>query len=381
MGDTPAGSTRSRKNYTPGTTKRAAAGKRGREEEDSTTTKAKKRMAGDEDEDNRPISAQLAEMKRFLGKKIDEGHNKLDANMSALTMRIDKNENAAALHKQSTDKAIDLLKASVNEIKSKLSDNLGIAPGTAASYAETAGRAAVPVRPPRHDQTANQYWNSRQSARISPIEGAGEEEMWASLQRFFFEKMRIPRTDLNQTDILQVRRVLTARGRKSKLEVSVKFVDLETRDRIGSYARNLGEYIENGKATATFRLDVPSHLTGVHRTLMQYGYDLNKKHGHGFKRNIRPDDTSMSYCIDVLIPGQNNGRWSTVSYDQAYADRQIAKEDGPLDGALSTQKNPEQSGEDKTQDDVQAAAPAAAGAAAATAPGSTGDFTTWGRRG
>ena len=164
-------------------------------------------MAGDEEQDNRPISVQLAEMKRFLGQKIDEGQEKLNANVSALTKRMENNEASAALHKMSTDSAIISLKASVDEIKAQLSGDPGSVPGPSTSYAATAGRATVPARPLRQDQQANQYWNSRQSARISPIEGAGEEELWASLQRFFFEKMRIPRSDLSQTDILQVRRV------------------------------------------------------------------------------------------------------------------------------------------------------------------------------
>ena len=200
--------------------------------------------------------------------------------------------------------------------------------------------------------------------------------MWASLQRFFFEKMRIPRSDLCQADILQVRRVLTARGRRSRLEVCVKFVDLETRDRVGSYARNLGDYIANGKATATFRLDIPSHLTGVHKTLLQYGYELGTKHGRGYKRNIRPDDAAMSYCIDVMIPGQNNGKWTTVSYEEAFADKQQAKNNVQLNEILSTKKSTV--GPDAEEKDREQAA------AAATAPTSThtaDSFTTWGQRG
>ena len=232
-------------------------------------------MAG-EDEEDKPISVQLREMKAFLGKKIDEGHSKLEASVSSLSGRMDRNEAEMQRQKLSTNLAIESLKAGLNDIKSRA--NLGAynANGNAASYAETAGRAAVPVRCHRSDQLATQYWNSRQSARISPIDGDGEEEIWAGLQRFFFEKMRIPQTDLRQSDILNVRRVLTARGRKSRLEVCVKFLDLETKDRVGSYAKNLGEYIENGKATATFRHEIPSHLTGVHRTLLNMDMILGR---------------------------------------------------------------------------------------------------------
>ena len=120
--------------------------------------------------------------------------------------------------------------------------------------------------------------------------------------------MRIPRTELLKKDVLLVRQVLTARGRRSRLEVCVKFVDVETRDSIASFACNLGEYIEDG------RHDIPSHLAGVHKTLLQYGYN---KHVRGFKRNIRFDDTAMTFCIDVLLPGKDTKNWITVSHERA----------------------------------------------------------------
>ena len=305
-------------------------------EEDVESTGTSKRMAGEEDDNNTPISVQLAELRSFLGKKIDDGHNKLEASVSSLTTRLDKNEAEIQRHKLNTNLAIESLRASMNDIKNTSNPVNGGAVGGAASYAETAGMAAAATHCPRTGQLSVQYWAARQSARVSPIEGAGEEEIWSSLQKFFFEKMRIPQSELRQSDILHVRRVLTARGRQSRLEVSVKFVDLETKDRVGSYARNLGDYIVNGKSTATFRFDIPSHLTGVHRTLMQYGYDLGKKYGLGFKKNIRHDDAAMSYCIDVLIPGQSTNKWTTVTYEQAYADRMEARDKKQLGEGLST---------------------------------------------
>ena len=126
-----------------------------------------------------------------------------------------------------------------------------------------------------HEYISAQYWRSRQSARIPPVEGDGEKEILDSVQEFFFNKMKIPTTDLLKKDVLLVRRVLTARGRQSRNEVCVKFVDVETRDRIASYARNLGDYIENGKATATFRHDIPSHLAGVQKTLLQWPTNMD----------------------------------------------------------------------------------------------------------
>lgn len=98
--------------------------------------------------------------------------------------------------------------------------------------------------------------------------------------------MKIPTSDLSESDVVEVRRVLTARGRRSRDEVCVMFTDMETRDRIASYARNLSCYIEKGKPTVTFRHDIPSFLLGVHKVMLQYGFEMGK--------NMEEDSNVMS---------------------------------------------------------------------------------------
>ena len=110
------------------------------------------------------------------------------------------------------------------------------------------------------------------------------------------------------------------------------FVDAETRDRIASYAKNLGDYMENGKPTATFRHDVPTHLSGVYKTLLQYGFSMSKRYGRGFKRNIRFDDVAQSFCVDVLLPGAE--KWDTVTHEMAYEDNKIAETSKANDRAV-----------------------------------------------
>ena len=176
-------------------------------------------------------------------------------------------------------------------------------PGT--SYAEAAGCYVGKHVGPRMGQSndlINAYWKSRKSARIASITGVTEAEMWDGLQAFFHDKMRIPRTEISISDIIEVKRVKVGRGRKGNDEVLVRFLDVETRDRIASYARNLGDYVEGGRPTATFRHDIPVHLAGVHRTLMHYGYAMKGRYGLNFRKNIRFDDVSLSFCIDILIP-------------------------------------------------------------------------------
>ena len=131
--------------------------------------------------------------------------------------------------------------------------------------------------------------------------------------------MRIPRSEIAISDIVEAKRVKVGRGRRGNEEVLVRFVDVETRDRIASYARNLGDYVENGRPTATFRHDIPVHLAGVHRTLMQYGFAMKMRYGTYFRKNIRFDDAARTFCIDILIPGPFQ-EWETVTYERALFD-------------------------------------------------------------
>ena len=130
--------------------------------------------------------------------------------------------------------------------------------------------------------------------------------------------MRVPRSELSIKDITEAKRVKVGRARDRREEILVRFVDVETRDRIATYARNLGDYVENGKPTATFRHDIPVHLSEHHRTLMQYGHALRNRYGKELRRNVRFDDVGKKFCIDILIPG--NDKWETVSYERALQD-------------------------------------------------------------
>ena len=138
--------------------------------------------------------------------------------------------------------------------------------------------------------------------------------------------MRIPSADVQLGDIIDIRRTRTGRTKQPKDEVIVTFVDVETRDRISTYARNLSSCIgPDNKPTAGIRPDIPSFLGGVHRALMQYGYDMKVKYKTtpGFRRNIRFEDADHTFVIDMLIPGPDNPRneWITVDYGAVTEDR------------------------------------------------------------
>ena len=51
---------------------------------------------------------------------------------------------------------------------------------------------------------------------------------------------------------------------------------------------------------------------------------MSAKYGKGFKRNIRFDDITYSFCIDVRMPGANQS-WITVSHERALGDLQATR--------------------------------------------------------
>ena len=115
------------------------------------------------------------------------------------------------------------------------------------------------------------------------------------------------------------------RGKQNAEEVIVLFSNKDTRDLESSYARNLAPYRDSeGRPTAGIRFDIPDHLSGIHRTLLQYGHRMWLKHNKNpeFKRNVRHDDTELSYCLDIKLPGKQ--KWITISYQMALADRRAS---------------------------------------------------------
>ena len=195
------------------------------------------------------------------------------------------------------------------------------------SYAAAASQAAnaAKVPTPRTGQDA-QYWRARRSSRFFPVLGETEVELKRNLYEFCTEKLRIPSGDLLDEDVEHVRRVRLRRGRESFAEVVVLFSDLKTRDRIVSYARNLGQFVDGkGKPTAGIRFEIPDHLSGIHRTLLQYGRALWTKNNKSqdFQRNVRFDDVGMTFCLDVKLPGKKE--WMTVTYERAARESKLNK--------------------------------------------------------
>ena len=149
----------------------------------------------------------------------------------------------------------------------------------------------------------------------------------------------MPPGDVSPDDVEHVRRMRLRREKQNLGEVIVLFSSIEVRDRVSSYARNLSAFIDAaGRPTAGIRIDVPDHLLGVHRTLIQYGHAMWIKHKKDpeMKRNIRFDDVELSFCIDFRFPAHKD--WISVSFQRALRDRRSSVSSGMLanDDLLST---------------------------------------------
>ena len=72
-----------------------------------------------------------------------------------------------------------------------------------------------------------------------------------------------------------------------KIEVLVDFIDLESRDTVTSYARNLATHKDvQGDPNAGLSLDVPSQLMGDFKLLKAHSRKLRARYGPEFKCHI-----------------------------------------------------------------------------------------------
>ena len=87
----------------------------------------------------------MAELKKYLGNKIEEGVKQSNTNIAAVGVRLDKAEQELENHKKYTQASIDALTASVDAVSAKL--GMGNASIGSTSYVSAAGRVLSVQRP------------------------------------------------------------------------------------------------------------------------------------------------------------------------------------------------------------------------------------------
>ena len=270
-----------------------------------------------------------------------------DATVAGINTRLNANEANLNEYKKEMAKELNSIKADIATLSKSAGtvEACGHAPdGTPAPYKDALLSAASGSRTGVSEYDMKQYWIARRRIRIFPIDGDSTDAMLKGLEHFFFNLMRIPVGEVQQEDVVDVRRMRSGHGRKPRGEVLVTFSDVETRDRIATYARNLGDHVgKDGKPTAGVRPDVPSYLGGIHRALLHYGYDMRNRYGKELKRNVRFEDADHTFVIDLMIPGPNNvnKKWETVDYGQVCEDRRRKAAGKKKDERLSTTSDAE----------------------------------------
>ena len=161
----------------------------------------------------------------------------------------------------------------------------------------------------------DRFWNARKCLRFNPIQPDENGDLLPGLDEFVLKKLKIPAGLLSKDDIKFVRKVKPTRRSKVKDEVLVAFTTVEARDLVQSYARNLGEWVgQDGKSTAGLRMEVPERLIGEFKIFEQYGFAMKEKHGNGFKRNIKIDDSKMGLYMDVFYQAPKSGFAWTLTW-------------------------------------------------------------------
>ena len=174
------------------------------------------------------------------------------------------------------------------------------------------------LAPPSLSSFEEKYWTARRSLRLWPVEGQNKHDLVRNCLEFLGDKLSIPCDAVSDYDLEAIRRVHSGRQSQIKAEISVLFSSVAIRDMVASFSRNLGNYVDSSnKPTAGLRLEIPDALGGVHRDLKRYGGELRKIHGEGLKRNIKFDDTALTFFMDVRLPLAENDDWMRVDWHMA----------------------------------------------------------------
>ena len=163
-----------------------------------------------------------------------------------------------------------------------------------------------------HDPDTRRYDMARRSIRIWPVAGSTEEELWSNTGVFIHNVLKVPADEMRDERITDIRRLRSPGASRIKDEVLVVFCDLENRDLVTSYARNLANHVDkDGSPSAGLRMDIPVQLMGTFRLLENHGKALRDRYGPEFRRHIRYDDQNRSLFLNIRIPGESS--WTRIS--------------------------------------------------------------------
>ena len=161
------------------------------------------------------------------------------------------------------------------------------------------------------------YWNARKCIKFSPIPNG---DLKAGAMEFILNKLLVEEDDIDASDIIDARRVRGRSGGSPTLECLVTFKDVETRDMVCSYARNLGDQrVGEGQQRSNIRMEIPAHLMDTFRLLDRHGHLLKEKYGKDLRRHVRYDDDTLSLYLDVKRSSKD--QWRRITPETARRER------------------------------------------------------------
>ena len=100
---------------------------------------------------------------------------------------------------------------------------------------------------------------------------------------------------MDETHILEIRWVTSSKNSGVVDEVMVLFKDVESRDAVASYAKNLAPPHTRDRK----RTKVPNHLQKVYNLLKSHENKLRQRYSENLKRTIKFDEYIGSFYLSV----------------------------------------------------------------------------------
>ena len=247
---------------------------------------------------------------RSLKENTDHIIQSFNLSLGLLSQKVDSNtsnitSNAAAIKTQSV--STDEVKADLGRLEARVRS------------LEGCQSAPDPVNKERKP-LSGEYLRARRAARLWPVPGTSDEDLWGGVGEFLHCTMGISEDDVCQEDIEDVRRdAADAVSGIIREEVVVLFKDKQKRDLVMVNSARLAGRVDNeGRPTAGIRLEIPPELNDTYRMLSRFGTRIRAIHGEGTRRHIKFDDFLGSLFVNVKLPG--NVSWTRVSPEMAQKD-------------------------------------------------------------
>lgn len=163
------------------------------------------------------------------------------------------------------------------------------------------------------------YLVARKSLRLWPMREANKH----SLDTYLTSYLAIAQSEIDDLGEVVISRTKNP-GRGVTDECLVRFSTIQDRDFVQSKAPKLAR--STGKAG--MRLEIPDHIHWVFKLLEKESWSISKR-WPGAKRNIRFDDATRSFFLDVKVV---DGQWERIYPAQVQKAMTARKEEGPSGG-------------------------------------------------